>query len=616
MGAFLLAIACGSVHSQTTHEEALEEWEPNGILDQIVDIDLTDIPLSEALDDLSDELAINILLDAAVLRDDGLSPEEPVSLQAMGITLRSALQMLIEPLELVAFEDEGLVRVTTTRGQEQYLRTIIYTVGPLIESVEVEDGEEYVIHDFGVIETALSRCVAPLTWIEAGGPGLMKELSRTKNGMLLVRHVPLVHRDMADVISGMYRAADILQDQTEEPPEAEPTEITPEPVEKAPQTGYGPAWRKPTPAEVALLEKLERPVSIDCTNLSFAEVLALIEEQAELGVRIHESVEDTIGKSAECGGGISCRYAETSAATVLDAICRTSGLEVRISSELLFLVDPKEREEPMLPAIYPIEDLTHQVIYYQTYYDYDTLIEILQTSVAPRSWDDTMIGSAVLEPIYADDLRALAILQHPSTHVRIEGLLEALRDSTHLETYDPKEEDGFGAGAQAVRDALSQDVSFRFQETPLEEALREIADQANVNLLIDRRALLAASIDPDLLVRARCSDLPLHIAIGLLLKKYDLGWTIYNESLWITSRRAAERSLRLRIYPMSNLSVRASSLSDMILEGVAPESWRDQGGQGLLFYYSYSPRPLLVIRQTEEIHHEIERLLRQLEAED
>ena len=74
VGLISLAVFTSIAHSQTPYETALEQWKPGGILDQIVDIDVSDVSLSEALDELSDELEINILLDAAILRDEGLSP--------------------------------------------------------------------------------------------------------------------------------------------------------------------------------------------------------------------------------------------------------------------------------------------------------------------------------------------------------------------------------------------------------------------------------------------------------------------------------------------------------------------------------------------------------------
>ncbi|HWC88925.1 MAG TPA: hypothetical protein VG433_04700, partial [Pirellulales bacterium] len=65
--------------------------------------------------------------------------------------------------------------------------------------------------------------------------------------------------------------------------------------------------------------------------------------------------------------------------------------------------------------------------------------------------------------------------------------------------------------------------------------------------------------------------------------------------------------LRIRAQILENAVSIPQKLAEIIPQVVAPESWRDKGGQGMIFAVGNS----LVIRQTERVHAELTRLFKQ-----
>ena len=57
-------------------------------------------------------------------------------------------------------------------------------------------------------------------------------------------------------------------------------------------------------------------------------------------------------------------------------------------------------------------------------------------------------------------------------------------------------------------------------------------------------------------------------------------------------------------------AVGAQQLIALIVNTIAPDSWRQNGGQGSISFYPYNPA--LVIRQTSETHEQVGELLRAL----
>jgi hypothetical protein len=106
---------------------------------RIGEIDFIDVPLTDAIDHLSEMVDIDILLDRGALTDEGVALDQPVTLkvQRANPTARLTLELLLEPVKLSYTICDGLIMVTTTAQANQIL---VYNVRDLVGRVPLDDG--------------------------------------------------------------------------------------------------------------------------------------------------------------------------------------------------------------------------------------------------------------------------------------------------------------------------------------------------------------------------------------------------------------------------------------------------------------------------------------------
>lgn len=110
-----------------------EEKIQSALIDpQGVDISFIDTPLSDAMDFLADAHDITIIIDEVTLNEENVPPDTPIDLELSGITLRSALKIMLEPLGLTYIIEDEVMKITTIIAAEEKLTTRVYPVGDLV----------------------------------------------------------------------------------------------------------------------------------------------------------------------------------------------------------------------------------------------------------------------------------------------------------------------------------------------------------------------------------------------------------------------------------------------------------------------------------------------------
>lgn len=177
------------------------------------------------------------------------------------------------------------------------------------------------------------------------------------------------------------------------------------------------------------------------------------------------------------------------------------------------------------------------------------------------------------------------------------------------------------AGEARIRAALGVEIEKRgwsFVETPLRDVVAHIKDGLGVPIALDMQALENAGIDLETPVTL---DAPagstVRSALRRILHPLSLTWMVRDECLLITTQDTAAENLAVRLYPLpcaAGSDADADSLASLVdviqhtTGGVV--AWADFGGHGTV-----RPSPDgagLVIAQTEEIHDEVEGLMRSL----
>lgn len=163
-------------------------------------------------------------------------------------------------------------------------------------------------------------------------------------------------------------------------------------------------------------------------------------------------------------------------------------------------------------------------------------------------------------------------------------------------------------------------VSLDFDEAPLRGVIRELATKADVNIVLDRAGLEEEGVTLNAPVTIHVHGVSLRSALQLILAPLQLAYTATDNVLTVTSRSRSHGRPVVRTYPIadilpafeneSDLDASFDALIGFVVSTVAPESWAERGGQGMVRQYRTTLS--LVVRQTESVHQELADLLAQV----
>ncbi len=115
------------LHKATTAERRI-----TAALDDQTTINFADTPLTDVVDFLSRTHEIPIILDTVAIEEAGLLVDEPVNLTLAGVTLQSALKIMLSEFELTYVIEDEVMKVTTVEVANEKLSTRVYPVGDLV----------------------------------------------------------------------------------------------------------------------------------------------------------------------------------------------------------------------------------------------------------------------------------------------------------------------------------------------------------------------------------------------------------------------------------------------------------------------------------------------------
>ncbi len=161
-------------------------------LDQPLDIDFQDVPLTDICDHLAQQTGLDFRLDEIALWDAGIAPEELVTLQAQQITLAELIPRLAPEMEPLDYKiQDGVLWLTTALEAEECVRTSIFRVPELCETSEESDA---------LMDTLLNTTRGP--WMDTDGVG--GEIRIVSPGKLVVRQTSQVIREIQTLLQNLY----------------------------------------------------------------------------------------------------------------------------------------------------------------------------------------------------------------------------------------------------------------------------------------------------------------------------------------------------------------------------------------------------------------------------
>ena len=174
-------------------EAAIEE-----ALAKPTQLEFQDTPLSDVIAWLKEYHGIEIQLDTRALSDVGIGTDTPITKNLKGISLRSALNLMLKELNLAwTIEDEVLL-ITTPEEAESRLTTKVYDVADLVACRNSKDNPW---DDYDTLIHMITTTIKPTSWDAEGGPGSIVGESLSSAKVLVVCQTRDIHQRIAELFA-------------------------------------------------------------------------------------------------------------------------------------------------------------------------------------------------------------------------------------------------------------------------------------------------------------------------------------------------------------------------------------------------------------------------------
>ena len=160
-----------------------------------IDLAIENCPLAEAIKQLASLGDFNIVLDNAGLEDEGLTLKEPVSIRVASVRLKSALTLLLEPLNLDYVLKNEVLLVTSRSRAAGRATVATYAVADLLHP------DVSVVAELNGLCELDQQMIDPNSWGPVGGAGQIKANESTAS--LVVRQTQANHASIRELLETM-----------------------------------------------------------------------------------------------------------------------------------------------------------------------------------------------------------------------------------------------------------------------------------------------------------------------------------------------------------------------------------------------------------------------------
>lgn len=158
----------------------------------------TDTPLVDAFGFLRELHQVNIVVDVAALQDDGIDPNTPINLELSGITLRSTLRLMLQPLKLTYVVQDEVLKITTQAKESTTFVTRVYPVFDLADDPEELES---------VVDAIQAGCGGS-QWGAKHGASIVGVI---RSRAIVIRQTRQIHEEISELLQNLRDADAILQ---------------------------------------------------------------------------------------------------------------------------------------------------------------------------------------------------------------------------------------------------------------------------------------------------------------------------------------------------------------------------------------------------------------------
>jgi len=640
-------------------------------LAQKVTLDLHDTPLQVAVDWLQRAAGIAIRLDPKAFDGKDHCADQKVSLHAPGISAEAALNRLVYGLSVASMPDDadpasadrqgtadrpewtvadGAVLITSETRAWSKPPVRLYDVADLIAGNGKPHKEDDELENLAY---AIIHLVEPHSWKEiGGGDGTLRPLCSGQRPVIEVSQLWHAHREIERLLA-------MLRAMRASPPEG----------------ALRPSFPRPDAAEQHLRRALAEPVSIEFDRKPLADVARHFEERLKVPVRFDRRALEGMGLDP-AATVVTGHLSNVSAESALDSLLKDVHLAWAYEDEVVWITTPDVAEEKLSIRVFDVSDLvTMGGDRAADPPDYDSLIDLIQNTHFPDSWQETGGGRGIIAPLGMGDLRVLIVQQESGVFPHIESTLNALRALRHVRIAGYLPSPVFlplAPAEERVRQALARKVSLDLDEVPLNTVLAQLEESLGIRIALDEKGLDEISLKADVPVSIELADVTAESALNVVVRRLGLTYTYWDEVLQVTTPDRATSQFFTRVYDVYDLvtlpawtaedeaqfgapperqppgffssgdyaadlaramaleraflqnemsrageidEAEFDSLIDTIENCIQPDAWCDTGaGAGAIAPFDGGGIRALAVSQTWQIHRDIEALLRDLRA--
>ncbi|HEX5106502.1 MAG TPA: hypothetical protein VFV87_21935 [Pirellulaceae bacterium] len=537
-----------------------------------------ELTLREFVAFLQEQLGQPIVLDEEALDAAavglGARRYDVIHLPEGTVTCRSLLASAAEQNDLAFDIDQGRLRITTPERAESPAALLlnVYPIPqPGLTASTTED--EWV--------ELVSTTIQPDTWDEVGGIGYLQSVP---GGLAIVQT-----RDVHDEIRSLF----VRLGEMENPPRSWAS-VPLSPPEM-------------TAGERRIRQALHQTTSINVMLEPLNDLIANLASKHGFPAILH------VRRLGEAGVGaqtpVTLKLKDVTVASVLGAIVEQLELTYIIRNEMVVITTPEEAEKHLPTVAYPVHDL----VTFPEVVDFDSLTDLITTTVAPDSWDEVggpgaLTGSGIARGW-------MIVSQTDKVHREVEALLANIRRALSDGGPGP-----FPLGPQSavdlkIRDALEREVAFDYERVAIADVCDELSQSLGINVRLDAKWLEAAGINVETPITCHFPRARVRVQLRRLCDALEMDFLVRSEALWLTTPEEAQSNLITRIYDVRPLIdpdigiTDVDGLQELITSHLQPDQWDEVGGPGSFQIF----RGLAVVSQTEETHRQVRDMLLQLE---
>ena len=544
------------------HRRILDE------LNEPAQIACQEFPLDQLAAFLSKWHRIPVLLDGKKLEEAGVSSDTPVTKRLSGVSLRSALNLLLSELELTFMIRDETLLITTPEAAESELLIVLYPVHDLVTDSAGGDYEGEPLVEL------ITTTVAPQSWDEVGGPSSLSCFE----GWLVIPQTLEVHAEI-ELLLGQLRQALFPQDS----PAAAP-------------------FHQHSLAEMRIRAALDKPIALKYDALPLQDVAEDLSRELGINVVLVVKKLEEMGISSDTP--ITCDFAAASLRSQLLWLLAPLNLTYVVRDDVLAITTPEDAESRLRTRLYDVRTLADPEL---GLCNTGELCNVLTTTIASNSWDE--VGG----PGSIEEFRGLLVVsQVEEVNRQVAALLAVLEEEWRHPSATPQ---AIAVSAspteQRILALLDQSRPMFCEQVPLARLCDQLTQELGVPVLLNVEKLQVAGVAVDEPMTCDLPAAPLRGQLRLILSPLGLDYEVRSDLLVITTADDAQSRLQTWLYDVrslvgSDLKITSGSDVGMLLtELIEPQLWEEVGGPGSLGVL----RQLLVVSQTEQVHQQIRLLL-------